>query len=151
MCYFFTFSPQLSPSFPSCYYVFLFELDVCFLTFLLFPVLASASLLPCLLASSLASIPPTACTTLAFSLSLSISLVSLPSLSSSLLLSESFLALSLFSYLVNQQQSIPSVLGHFFILILHIICRFYTASETYVRIKTVNTLAINLLTSIDSS
>ncbi|MPC09614.1 hypothetical protein E2C01_002229 [Portunus trituberculatus] len=36
-----------------------------------------------------------------------------------------------------------------FIFILVTICRFYTASETYARIKIVKTLAINLLTSID--
>ena len=39
----------------------------------------------------------------------------------------------------------------FFIFILVTIARFYTASETYVGIKMVNALAINLLTSIDPS
>ena len=45
----------------------------------------------------------------------------------------------------------PSALGHIFILILAIICRFYTASELHVGIKIVQTLAINHLTSIDPS
>ena len=43
----------------------------------------------------------------------------------------------------------PSVLGHIFIFILFIVCRFYTASETHVGIEIVQTLAINLVTSID--
>ena len=46
----------------------------------------------------------------------------------------------------------PSVLGHIFIFILAIICRFHTAPETHVGIKIVQTLrVINLLTSIDTS
>ena len=44
---------------------------------------------------------------------------------------------------------IPSVLGCIFIVIL-LLCRFYTASETRVGIKIVQILAINLLTSVDS-
>ena len=43
----------------------------------------------------------------------------------------------------------PSLLGRIFILILLIIWRFYTASETHVGIKIVQTPVINLLTSID--
>ncbi|MPC66509.1 hypothetical protein E2C01_060657 [Portunus trituberculatus] len=46
---------------------------------------------------------------------------------------------------------ISSVPGHVFIFILVTIWRFYTASETYVGIEIVKTLAINLLTSIDPS
>ena len=45
---------------------------------------------------------------------------------------------------------IPSVLGRIFIFILLIFCRFSTALETHVGIEIVQTLAINLLTSIDS-
>ena len=44
-----------------------------------------------------------------------------------------------------------SVLGRILISILPIICLFYTASETHVGIKAVQTLAINHLTSIDPS
>ena len=43
------------------------------------------------------------------------------------------------------------VLGRFFIFILFVIYRFYTTSEIRVGIKIVQTLSINLLTSIDSS
>ena len=43
---------------------------------------------------------------------------------------------------------IPSVLEHIFIFIPFIYCRFCTVSETQVGIKIVQTLAINLLTSI---
>ena len=43
----------------------------------------------------------------------------------------------------------PSVLGRTFIFTLTFICRFYTASETPVGIEIVQTLVINLLTSID--
>ena len=46
---------------------------------------------------------------------------------------------------------IPSVLEHIFIFILFIYCRFCTVSETQVGIKIVQTLVINLLTSIDPS
>ena len=42
-----------------------------------------------------------------------------------------------------------SVLGRIFIFTLTFICRFYTASETPVGIEIVQTLVINLLTSID--
>ena len=42
-----------------------------------------------------------------------------------------------------------SVVSHIFIYILFIICRFYTASKTHVGIRIVQTLTINLLTSID--
>ena len=45
----------------------------------------------------------------------------------------------------------PSVLGRIPRFILLIICRFYTGSEIHVGIKTVQTLAINLLASIDPS
>ena len=45
----------------------------------------------------------------------------------------------------------PSVPGRVFIFILLNICRFYTALETHVGIRIVQTLAINLLTSIDQS
>ena len=45
--------------------------------------------------------------------------------------------------------STSSELGRVFIFILLIICQFYTASETRVIIKIVQTLAINPLTSID--
>ena len=46
---------------------------------------------------------------------------------------------------------ILSVLRRIFICILFMICRFYTALETHVGIRIVQTLAINLLTSTDPS
>ena len=55
-----------------------------------------------------------------------------------------------FSSLINLWFLISSVLECVFIFIL-LICRFYTGLETYVGIKIVQTLAINLLTSIDPS
>ena len=45
----------------------------------------------------------------------------------------------------------PSVVGSVFVFALLIICRFHTASEIRVGIKTVQTLAINLLTAINLS
>ena len=53
--------------------------------------------------------------------------------------------------LINPHPLTPSVLGCIFIFILFIICLFYTALETYVRIRIVQTLAINILISIDPS
>ena len=44
----------------------------------------------------------------------------------------------------------PSVLGHVIFILLNT-CQFCTASETHVGIEVVQTLAINLLTSIDPS
>ena len=43
----------------------------------------------------------------------------------------------------------PSVLRRIFTFILLIICHFFTASKTYVRIEIVQILFVNLLTSID--
>ena len=45
----------------------------------------------------------------------------------------------------------PSVRRHVFLFILVTIGKFYTASETHVGMKTVQTLAINLLTAIHLS
>ena len=45
----------------------------------------------------------------------------------------------------------PSVLGLVFVFILLIIRQFYTSSQTHMGIKIVQTLAINLVTSINPS
>ena len=44
----------------------------------------------------------------------------------------------------------PFSTGTHFVFILFITSRFYTASETHIYIKILQTLAINLLTSIDA-
>ena len=50
---------------------------------------------------------------------------------------------------INRQCLIPSILGRIFILILLIVYPFYMSSETHVEIRIVQTMSINLLTSID--
>ena len=62
-----------------------------------------------------------------------------------------FSIVSSFDTLSIQGNLILSVLRHIFIFILLIVCRFDTASETHVWVEIVQTLAINLLTSIDPS